>query len=419
MTALEKFSLANPEHLAWPFEFYDAMRREQPVYFDPTVGLYIVSRYEDLQTAIRQPNLFSTEEGFKAQFTYDFTDEVDAVFEKEGIGHVPDVILTDPPKHTRIRKLVEKAFTAHRVALMEAHITEVAVERIKTFADRGHAEMMREFAIPLPLQVIAEQLGVDDGDYDNFLRWSIASVSRLSRLMTREMALGFARDMCEMHHYLKARIDERRVTRREDMISDLVHARLDGEENPVLSGLEVLSLSLALLAAGNETTTTGIGNAILMLATRPDIVKTLREATDKERALVRFTEELLRLEAPVRGLPRMTTEDVELGGTKIPKGSHLMLFYASANRDPDKFENPDTFDLERKNVGQHVAFGAGIHRCVGAALARMEIKVAVREFINRLDDLALTVPTRDLDFIPSLATRTLRTLPVSFSRRSV
>jgi cytochrome P450 len=417
MNSLEDFSLTNPKTLAWPFDFYDAMRREDPVHFDASAGLYVVSRFEDVQTALRQPHLFSTEEGFKAQFTYDFSDEVDALMHKEGFGPIPDVILTDPPKHTRIRKLTEKAFTAHRVATMEPHITDLTVKLIEGFADRGQADAMKEFAVQLPLQVIAEQLGVEDGDLGDFQRWSKAAVSRLSRLMTREMALGYARDMCEMHRYLKARIDERQANRREDMISDLVHARIEDDENPRLSVIEVLSMSVALLAAGNETTTTGIGNLILLLSTRPDILKTLRESPDQDRTLTRFTEELLRLESPVRGLPRMTTAETELGGVKIPKGSHLMLFFASANRDPAKFDHPSEFNLQRGNLGQHVAFGGGIHRCVGAALARMEMKVAAREIIARLGNLQLAIPMKDLDFIPSLSNRAFRSLPVTFTLR--
>lgn len=419
MTPLSSFSLIDPQTLAWPFEYYDAMRREDPVHFDAKAGFYIVSRFEDLQNVLRQPLLFSTEEGFKAQFTYDFTDEVNALMHKEGFGPIPDVILVDPPDHTRIRKLMEKAFTAHRVAAMEPHITELAVRLIEGFADRGHVEAIQEFAVPLPLRVIAEQLGVADGDLGDFQRWSIAATARLGRTMTREMALSYARDMCEMHHYLKARIDERRAEPREDMISDLVHARLDDEEKPTLSLTEVISISSGLLAAGNETTTTSLGNLILLLSHRPDIVKMLRETPDQERVLQRFTEELLRLEAPVRGLPRMTTADTELGGTKIPKGSHLILLYASANRDPAKFERPTEFDTQRSNVGQHVAFGGGIHRCVGAALARMEIKVAAREIARRLDNLTLTIPMKNLDYIPSVSTRMLRSLPVAFTRRAI
>ena len=172
-----------------------------------------------------------------------------------------------------------------------------------------------------------------------------------------------------------------------------------------------------LLIAGNETTATGLGNLLYILATRPELAEEVYEHVDDERYMTRFVEELLRLEPPVRGLSRMTTKEVELGGVTLPKGAHMLNLYASGNDDEAVFECPRQFDMNRKNIVRHVAFGGGVHRCVGLALARMEIKVATREFVRRLKDIKLEIALEDIRYLPTVATRTMASLPLSFSKR--
>jgi cytochrome P450 len=184
-----------------------------------------------------------------------------------------------------------------------------------------------------------------------------------------------------------------------------------------LSPMELFQVIRGLLVAGNETTTTAIGNGMLTLIRNAGLIDKLLAAQGDDKVFSRMTEEILRLESPVQGLPRVTTEDTTLGGVPIPKGSLVFLGYASANRDDAKFETADDFSLERKNVGHHLAFGSGIHRCIGAMLARMEIKVSMREIIRRLDNIRLAVPDNDLAYAPSMIVRSLVSLPVTFTRR--
>jgi cytochrome P450 len=179
-----------------------------------------------------------------------------------------------------------------------------------------------------------------------------------------------------------------------------------------------VSLIRALIIAGNETTATAIGNLLFVLATRPDVARTLRDSIDDDRVLTRFVEELLRIEPPVRGLAKMTTREVELGGKLLPDRAHLLVLYASGNDDETVFECPRNFDLNRSNLGKHVAFGIGVHRCIGASLSRMEIKVAAREIMRRIDGIKLAVPVEELQYLPTVATRTIRKLPLSLSRRA-
>jgi cytochrome P450 len=202
---------------------------------------------------------------------------------------------------------------------------------------------------------------------------------------------------------------------REDMISDIVHAQL--EDGGRLTFKEAVSLIRALIIAGNETTATAISNLLFVLATQPDVAKMLRDSIDDDRLVTRFVEELLRIEPPVRGLAKMTTREVELGGRLLPNRAHLLVLYASGNDDETVFECPRRFDPNRSNLGKHVAFGVGVHRCIGASLSRMEIKVAAREITRRIGNIKLAVSIEEIQYLPTVATRTIRHLPLSLSRR--
>ena len=201
------------------------------------------------------------------------------------------------------------------------------------------------------------------------------------------------------------------------MISDLVHAVTD--DGTKLTFKETVSLVRAMLIAGNETTATALTNLFYLLATQPEQAELLRKAADDDRLLTRFIEELVRIEGPVRALSRMTTREVALGGTVLPTHAPLLLLFASGNDDEKEFTCPRNFDVNRGNLARHVGFGSGPHRCIGSALARMELKVAARELIKRLDNFKLEIPVEEVRFMPTVATRTIAALPVSFMRREV
>jgi cytochrome P450 len=411
-------TLLDPKILARPNAFYGVLRADDPVHYDAKLDMYLVSRYEDLQTVLRDPLTFSLEHGYEEQYVKGFAEEFKEILVREGGGYFPDVIMTDPPKHTRPRKLLEKAFTAHRVATLEPRIRAIVVDFIEQIADQGEADGMKGFAAPLTIKIICEQLGFSQFDWEKIQRWSIGASATLSRMQSREEMLANAREMSELQVYLIDRIKERQQQRTEDLLSDLVYAEIDDPERPRLSFEEVVALSKPMVVAGNETTATAIGNLLFLLATDPKVVAALRECADDDRLINRFVEELLRIEAPVRGLARMTAKEVELGGKKLPKGAHLLLLYASANNDEKEFACPRTFDVNRPNVARHMSFSGGVHRCVGAALARMEIKVAAQEIIKRLDNIQLAVPAETITYLPTVATRTIAKLPLRFSRRT-
>jgi cytochrome P450 len=202
------------------------------------------------------------------------------------------------------------------------------------------------------------------------------------------------------------------------MISDIVHAELADDANPKLSFAEQVSTIRGFLIAGNDTTAAAIGNVLLILASNPDLADHLFAEVDNDRVMNRFVEEVLRLQPPVHGLFRTAMKDVELGGTSVPAMAQLCVLYASANDDDAKFPAPRELNIERANLGTHLTFGAGIHKCVGMALARMEIKLAAQEIIRRLDNIRLAVPQNELAYLPTLATQTIASLPLTFTRRA-
>jgi cytochrome P450 len=399
-----------------PRRFYAAMRSLDPVHYDKSLDMWLVSRWEDIQAIQRDPITFSVNKGYHEQQAKGFAEEFQQILREKGGGYFPDAIMSDPPYHTRVRKLMENAFTAHRVKELEPRIEAVVNDLIGEIADRGAMDAVTDFAQPLTIRIICEQLGLDWSIKDRIIRWSIAVTAQIGRMQDRAEMLEHAAQICELQHHIIGTMRERQSDPREDMISDIVHAKDGDGEGSVLTFEEAVSLVRALLIAGNETTATALSNLVFILATEPEVLKKLQASVDDDKLMNRFVEELLRIEPPVRGLSRMTTREVELGGKVLPAGAHLLLMYASANDEPEIFPEPRKFDMDRPNIMKHVSFGGGVHKCVGLALARMEIKVAARQLVRRLSNFRLAIDEQDIVFLPTVATRTMESLPVTFDR---
>jgi cytochrome P450 len=401
-----------------PFPFYRALRREDPVYYDPGLDLYLVTRYEDAVAVLRDDVTYSLEHGYQDRYANGFLDEFAAIMEREGGGFIRDLAI-DPPAHTRLRKLTEKAFTAHRVKDLEGRIRQIVVDLIEPLAARGHGDGRLDIGAPLTAHIICEQLGFDWSEVGaaKVDIWTKAVLDQIGRMQTREDMLENAKVMCELQNFIIRYIAAREKQPREDMISDIVHAELADSDNPRLSRYEQISTVRGFLIAGNDTTATAITNLLLILATERGLADRLYPQVDDERVMTRFVEEVLRLHPPVHGLFRTAMKDAKLGGTLVPAGSQLCILYASANDDDAKFPEPRRLDIDRPNVGANLTFGSGIHKCVGIALARMEIKVAAQEFIRRLKDIRLAMPVAELTYLPTLASQTIERLPLTFARR--
>jgi cytochrome P450 len=287
------------------------------------------------------------------------------------------LVQDDPPRHSILRRLVSKAFTARRIAQLEPWIRQNAEELLEAMGD-GETEVMDGLAVPLPVRVIARLMGIPGGDYIAFKRWSDTFLSINTRALEPESR---ARNATEMAAYFGRVVAERRVQGAEDLITALVEAELDGERLPEV---EVLGFCVLLLIAGNETTTNLIGNMLNLLATRPELWRRVRE----DRSLVEPTiEEVLRYESPVQTLFRFVRRNTEIGGREILQHTTVALGFAAANRDPAVFADAEQFNIER-DWSNHVAFGGGIHYCLGAPLARVEAAVALNAMLDRYETIA-------------------------------
>lgn len=415
MRPLESYSLTQNEVITRPWSYYARMRAEEPVHFDTGARAWLITRYDDIVQAVRMSKALSNGLGW-GNLRAEWQDEIDEMMTREGFGphRATDNFKVDGALHASRRKLVDQAFSISRVAGMEGGITGITRDLVDTFIDRGQAEIVKELTTPLGLLVIAGILNVPASRLADMHRWSDAAVAPFGLGISKEQGIAYARDMMDMHRFLAEEIEKRRQAPGEDMISALVHAK--DEEGNYLNLTELLSICVALMAAGNETTRNAMSFGVMILAREPSLFRRLQTADDQDRLLQRFVEEVLRLEPTVPQLPRYALEDCEIGGVKIAKGDNLLLCWASANHDDAKFPAPEEFQLDRKNARQHLTFGAGIYSCVGAMLARMEMKCAFREIVTRMDTLELAVPEDQIEIWGTFVFRGPRTLPVRFTR---
>ena len=325
------------------------------------------------------------------------------------IARGPVLASADPPVHVRQRKLVNGAFRPSRLRAMEPLVRQVADALIDDFAPRGSVELVREFAVGLPMAIIANALGVGDEDLETFKRWSDDMVMPVgNQSPSVDQVRGYLESHRDFSAYFNAKIDERRHQSADDVISDIANAEIEGE---TLERREQLSIISQLLTAGNETTTKLITAIARYLAEYPEVQARVRADRGLVPALV---EEVVRLEAPVGGLFRQATTDIEVGGITIPAGDHVWVLYSSANRDHERFGCPGDFDIDRPDLKDHVGFGHGQHYCLGAGLARLEATVGTNALLDRLDAIVLA-GANDFTFEDSYLLRGLRELHLEFT----
>jgi cytochrome P450 len=309
---------------------------------------------------------------------------------------------------------VNQAFTARRVATLEPYIEQLCHDFIDSFIDRGQCDFVEEFSERVPLTVIADQLGVPRSDYELFKSWSDAFVAQLSRMATPDEEVAAAELILEYQLYFARKLEERHEDPRDDIISDIVHASFE-DELP-LDTPEMLSIIQQLLVAGNETTTHCIAECMLLLIKNPDQHAMLKADPGLIPNLV---EEVLRLATPTANMWRVTTRDTDINGVDAPAGSMIQIRFSSANRDESLFADSDSFDISRDNARRNIAFGHGVHMCVGASLARKEMEVAFRVLLERLDDLTLDCDEAELFYPPNVLLRGVAKLPIRFTARAI
>jgi cytochrome P450 len=407
------FDFFSPEVIESPFEFYQAIRREAPVYHLPGSNIYMLSRWQDIRQVARDTATFSND--FHDLLQGPEPSEAAAKIYEDAFEHVPTLLTLDPPEHKVFRSLVNKVFSAARVEKMHDYVEQIVDELIDGFIDAGECEFVHDFATPLPVYVIADQLGVPREDLRRVKAWSDAFASRLGGMCTPEEEIENARLIVEYQHYMAKIVADRRAEPRDDMISDLSNSTIkhaDGER--LMTVEELLSMIEQFLVAGNETTTSAITGGMLSLIQFSDQMQKL---LDDPNMIDNAVEEILRLESPSAGLWRVVTKDTELQGVAIPKDSLLQLRYAAANRDERVFDNSEQLDVCRKNAGDHIAFGYGTHFCPGAFLGRKEMQVAFARLLHRLTNIQLAEGKNDLTHWPNTVLRGLKELHITFEAR--
>lgn len=405
------FDFFDPEVIESPFEFYQVLRQQAPVYPLPGTNIFMLSRLDDIKQAAKDTATFSSD--FMHLLRGPDPCPRAAAIYAEGIEPVDTLLTMDPPRHKTYRSLINKVFSASRVKKMRPYMEQIADELIDSFIDAGECEFVRDFATPLPVYVIADQLGVPRSDLRKIKAWSDAFASRLGGMASEEEEIENARLIVEYQHYMAAVIEDRRANPRDDMISDLVNTKIAGDR--LMSREEAISMIEQLLVAGNETTTSALSGGLLSLIQLSDQLQYL---LDDPSMIDNAVEEILRLESPSAGLWRVVTRDTEIRGVAIPKDSLLMLRYAAGNRDEAVFAEPEAMDVCRKNADDHLAFGQGSHFCPGAMLARKEMQVAFTRLLERLTNIQLVEDKNDLKHWPNVVLRGLQQLHISFDKKA-
>lgn len=344
------------------YDDYRTMRDEHPVYVDPDGRFMALSRFDDVWDAVHDHERFSS--------------DVD-----EARGLLPMMIYFDPPRHSANRALVSRAFTPRRIAGIESIVSDVAARLCDELAEVGEFDFQHRYAAPLPAMVVGRLIGVPDDMIGDFARWT-------ETFLEINDAEQFAANAASIYEAFNGLLAERRARPTDDLMSALLAAEIDGDR---LSAEELLGFCMLLILAGNDTTSSLIGNGLVLLDRHPEQRDRLRADPTQWPAAI---EEMLRYDSPAQSLPRTTTIDVECHGTIIPAGTRVLLLWGAANHDEREFDDPERFDIDR-SIRRHLALGHGIHHCLGANLARLEARVAFTTLFDRFDEIRLTdEPTR-------------------------
>ena len=412
-------NLLDPEVLECPYPAYQALHAEAPVYKLSGMGIFVVSGYDLLQEVVHDPETYSSamavgNAALPGRAEAEEDEELAQLRRTFGRANVPTLLAADPPYHRRYRSLVDRALAPRRIMSMESYVRELVTELIDGFIDDGRVNFTKQFADELPMAVIADQIGVPRSELKEFKRRADFAIGGIERKISAEEERAVLEAGIELQEFFLERAEERRRDPQDDMLTTLVTAELETDDGPrPLNDAEILSILQQLQVAGKETTAHLIGSAMLLLIENP---KQLAAVQADPELIANMAEEALRMESPVRALFRTTTREVSLGGVDLPAGAQVMLLYAAANRDETAFEDASCFEASRENAARHVAFSAGPHYCIGAALARLEIRVAFEEVLCRMTNFRLDEDYPDPKHVPSFILRGLEDLRIRFDR---
>lgn len=397
-----------------PYPYYEELRAEAPVFFSPTLNSWVVSRFKDFVEIAQNPQLFSSvSPRNQTTIMASFSEVYYKMYEEAGLPpRIPTLVGSDGDTHRRYRQISESFFTPRAVKAMEAQLAGVVDELLDAIIDRESVDIYREFALLVPLYVICDVLGLPREHARLMQEAGDASTDLAGAgVLTEDERRDRHRTLIRFGLFLREYINHYRENPADNLISHLIHTPTrDGDH---LSEQEIIATCTTLNVGGNETTTNGIGNALWLLLSDPETEAHLRANRDD---IPRFVEEALRLESPVASLMRWATEDTEVGGVAIPKGGCLHLRIPAGNRDEEQFGCPASVDLGRPAIRNHLAFGNGVHYCLGVHLTRAEMRLALNRIFDRMTDMKIDTSKGPVRHNYKTQVRSLTGLPITFKR---
>ena len=407
----EDFDLSDPAIQQCPHAHYSELRPERLVYV-PADDAWMVLRHEDCLKVLRDPRTFSSQLGSNREQP---SPEAQAEIERigaRGLARPRTLLDNDPPDHTAYRRLVSRAFTPRRMAELRPFVEGVCDDLIDSWTDPASVEFMPQFAVPLPVRVVTHVLNLPESRHDDFRRWTEASTSTIGASVSDEQHIENARTSLELQEFFVEEFERRRQDPRDDLLSELVGARVDLDDDRGERSLdmpELVRIAQQLLVAGNETTAKLVTEMMRLLAETPGAWDDVKADPSLIGGVV---EESLRLSSPNQGMSRIVMADTTLAGVDLPKGARVIAMFSSANRDEALFDDPDELSPRREHLHEQIAFGHGAHYCVGANLARLEATVALERLSARIRTYRLC-DDNDFEYLPSVTLRGLKRLHIS------
>lgn len=412
----DQVDLLHKDVLDCPHPANKVLREQAPVWWNDKIGGFAVSRYDLIRQIIMDPKTFSSgrnQEDLPVE--QEKAIRTIQVFAEKGWVPAPTLGIRDDPNHKEMRGLFDQAFRASRIKAMDPFVEETAYTLVDDFIGAGECDFVQAYAVPLPLIVIIKQLGGRIEDMWDIKRWSDAWIKRIGRMQTEEEDLRSVELEVEMQHYFQPAFERLRKEPDDTLLSDLVNVVVPEWGRPMTDNELHAEIMSDGFGGGSETTTNAISAGVKLLIENPDAWDMLK--SDSDKYMRTFIEEVLRLESPAHTMVRFAQKDCELAGTHVPKGSVLYVRYTAGNRDENHFENPDKLDLERTNAASHLAFGGGVHHCMGAPLARRELYWGFKAVVDRIDEMWFLEGKNDFRHQPNFVVHALNELHIGFKAK--
>jgi len=397
-----------------PYPAYQSLRDDAPVFECPKTGMFVVTRFEDVRRVLTDPETFVSASNLRRAGA-PVTERQQAVvdlFESEGWLPASTLAGRDDPEHRQMRAIFNQAFRPKVVSRLDPEVRDLAYGLLDGFLADGRCEFVRQFAIPLPLLIIGRQMGADPKDIWKIKDWTEAFFHRIGMMLDPAEELDTVRKEIEAQHYFQPIFERLRKAPDSTLLSELVNTVIEEWGRPLTDNELHAEMMADTFVGGSETTTNALSAGVKLLIEHGDVWGQLK--SDPEKYVKVFIEEVLRLESPVQSLMRATAVDVELAGRVIPANSLVNVRYAAANRDERRFDTPDEIDLSRKGAGGHLAFGSGVHHCLGAPLARRELIWSFTALVEKVDEMWFAEGKNDFEYHPHYLLRSLKELHIEF-----